>query len=453
MTKDQKDLELYKAQEELNTRIKDPFDFAYLLLNMTLFKWQYDFMKDENPLVILRCGRQTGKTTVCSVKAIFDCYHNNNYTVICLSPSLRQSSILFDKCRDYIASSPYLSGKILRETRTIIEFSNGSRIISLPTGLDGTSVRGYTANCIICDESQAIPDKVFVAIEPILSTTEGQLILLGTPNRMSGKFFEAATKKDNGWSKYHVTYKSNPLITETFIEQQKKQMTAEAFKQEFLAEFCNDEMAFFPPEIFYGSGGYKGCISTYKVTNGTLPPGGTQFFCGIDFAKSRDKTCIIILGRPVPTPKEPNPPVKIIYLKEIPEKDYVSQVMQILNLDQIYNFKSVYIDGTGLGAVMYDLLSKNMHKVRAFNFNTLSKVEAYTSLKIAFEQATLQFPEECDKILQQFTNLHQEQTAANREKIFPANPAIHDDVVDAMALAYIGIRRATGDFNIRGVLK
>lgn len=448
------ELELYKAQEELNERVKDPFDFCYLLFDWQLYRWQYEYMRDKSRLIVLRNSRQSGKTTTCALRALFDCYHTNHFRVICLSPSLRQSGILFDKCRDFVNSSRFLKSKVVRETRTIIEFSNGSIIYSLPTGIDGKSVRGYTANCIICDESQAINEKVFIAIEPILATTNGRLILLGTPNRMSGRFFYASTVHNNGWSKYHITYRDSPLITAEFIQSQRKQMTVESFRQEYLAEFCEDKYSFFPPELFYGDDDvYYGCLEDYNILNELDID--VEYYCGVDFAKTQDKFVIVVLQRPKPSSQNNWSPVaKIAHLEVSGHTDYVKQAMRIISLHNKYNFKTLFVDATGLGSVIHELIKKQVSKAKGFNFNVKSKPDIYAKMKISFENQLVVLPSNRKEIIDEFTNIHKEETAAGNLKLYPSNKAIHDDIVDALSLANIGmIGISSSCNNVRSVLK
>jgi hypothetical protein len=451
MGRKKEEIKYYEAQEELNERIKDPFEFCYLLFEWNLYPWQYSFLKDQGQSIVLCTSRQVGKTVSTALRAIFDCYHNPEFHVICLAPSQIQSSILFDKCRDYLKKSPYLNRLIVRETRTLIEFANGSKIRTLPTGIDGSSARGYTANCVIIDESQAVNEKVFEAIRPVLSTTSGRLILLGTPNRRSGMFFYAATAPDNGWSKYKVTYKANPLITEEYIENEKKNMTKDAFRKEYLAEFCEDTQSFFPAEIFYGGDYYEGCTDNYYILN--QEDVRVTYYCGVDFAKTQDKSVILILQREKPAPENNwDPPATIAYLEEFQNKDYVQQVNKIVKLNTRFGFKGICIDSTGLGAVMYDMLKKNL-KVMPFNFQHNKKAEAYTALKIAFEKRDILIPAERRDIIDQFTNIMQEKTPAGRLKFYPSNSGVHDDIVDALALAYNSLVNKKSVSGIRGVLR
>jgi len=84
-------------------------------------------------------------------KATWYAITNPETTVLIISPSQRQSGIIFRKVKKLIKSR-YLRGAVHRKTWTEIEFKNGSMIVSLPSGEDGDKIRGYTAELLIADE-------------------------------------------------------------------------------------------------------------------------------------------------------------------------------------------------------------------------------------------------------------------------------------------------------------
>jgi len=71
---------------------------------------------------------------------------------------------MFDKIRDMFYANPVLKGFIKTRpgsTRTKIEYKQpiNSRIIALPPGNEGETIRGLTANLLIVDEANFIKPK------------------------------------------------------------------------------------------------------------------------------------------------------------------------------------------------------------------------------------------------------------------------------------------------------
>jgi hypothetical protein len=100
-------------------------------------------------------------------------------TVLIMSPALRQSAELYRKCAEiYGAIGRPVSAD--SETCLGLDLSNGSRVLSLP-GRTGDTVRGYTADLLICDEASRIGDDLYASIRPMLTTipTEEAMRLWG----------------------------------------------------------------------------------------------------------------------------------------------------------------------------------------------------------------------------------------------------------------------------------
>jgi len=102
-------------------------------------------------LVVACWARQTGKTTAIAVKVIHFAFTNPNKTTLIVSRGLRQSMIMFNVIERFILRHPFLARSVLKSTRTMIELKNGSKIIALPCGPDGATLRGYTADLVVMD--------------------------------------------------------------------------------------------------------------------------------------------------------------------------------------------------------------------------------------------------------------------------------------------------------------
>ena len=74
-----------------------------------------------------------------------------------------------------------MAKSVSKSTRTMIELKNGSKIIALPCGPDGATLRGYTADLVVMDEAAFMPeDMIASVIFPMLATTNGTAIMLST---------------------------------------------------------------------------------------------------------------------------------------------------------------------------------------------------------------------------------------------------------------------------------
>ncbi len=116
--------------------------------------WQAEFLQSKSKRILALCARQTGKSTVCAVRALHAALFNAKALVLLVSPSLRQSSEIFRKVLDFYRPVASLAATV-NESVLKIEFANASRIISLP-GAENTT-RGFSAaSLIVVDEGARV---------------------------------------------------------------------------------------------------------------------------------------------------------------------------------------------------------------------------------------------------------------------------------------------------------
>jgi hypothetical protein len=208
--------------------------------------WQEQLLHSTAARVLINASRQSGKSSMAAVIAMHQALAAPSSTVLILSPALRQSAELYRKCAEiYSALGRPVSAD--SETRLSLDLSNGSRVLSLP-GRTGDTVRGYTADLLICDEASRIGDDLYASIRPMLATTGGRLLTLSTPAGRRGWWFEAWTSDGDGWERYEVRVEDVPRISEEFIEEERRALPRRIFDQEYRCQFVETEDAVFTLE-------------------------------------------------------------------------------------------------------------------------------------------------------------------------------------------------------------
>lgn len=141
---------------------------------------------DNNRFVILKIGRQTGKSTVTIGYALYQLLFNQNYNIYVLAQNADMSKELLNKFKLAYENLPFwLQEGVKRWDQHTIELENGSRIMAKATSKN--SVRGRTANLIICDEfafvEEGMANDFFSAVWPtITSGKTTKFFILSTPN-------------------------------------------------------------------------------------------------------------------------------------------------------------------------------------------------------------------------------------------------------------------------------
>src|SRR3990167_6544277 len=113
------------------------------------------------------------------------------------------------------------------------------------------------------------------------------------------------------------------------------------------------------------------------------------YILGVDLARlGEDSSVYIILE------KIGDGPIKVIFIDETQHKLLTDAIGRIKILNNYFNFKKIYIDETGLGAGVVDVLQEELgqNKIEAFTFTNKSKQDMYSNLKILMEQKKLKIP-------------------------------------------------------------
>jgi phage terminase large subunit-like protein len=207
--------------------------------------WQEDVLQSNSKRIILNCARQSGKSTVTAILALHHALYNSDALVLIVSPSLRQSSEMFNKVIRFYhdLGKPIPADK---ETALTLRLTNKSRIVSLPSR-EGT-VRGFSGvSLLVIDEAARVPDDLYYAVRPMLTVSQGRLILLSTPHGRQGFFYEAWTT-EKGWLKIKISADQCPCLTPQVIEEEKASMPSWLFRQEYYNSFEAGGQPLFSPD-------------------------------------------------------------------------------------------------------------------------------------------------------------------------------------------------------------
>jgi len=200
--------------------------------------WQRDVLTAADPYVILNCCRQSGKTTVVSVAALHYALTHPESLVLIVSPSERQSAEFLKKIKRYHRKFGSVQSTVVNSA-IALEFHNGSRIVALPSSQ--ATVRGFSApSLVLIDEAAQVPDDLYHAVLPMLSTASGRLILLSTPYGKRG-FFYHAWELEPDWKKITITADQCPRITKATLERHRLALAPSVFAQEYYCEFVQGE--------------------------------------------------------------------------------------------------------------------------------------------------------------------------------------------------------------------
>jgi len=315
---------------------------------MSLDKWQQDVLDTEGNMV-LRSGRQVGKSYIIAQKAAQYAMDNPSRLIMVIAFTEKQANLLFSKILNNIVRQDKSKISKPKPTKHVIKLKNGSEIYCYAAGDTGYGIMGYTIDLLIADEAAWIKEEVWNSITPALAVTKGTMWLLSTPYISEGYYYECFN--DPSFTSFHQSSEDCPRISEDFLEEKRRRFTAQQYSQMYLGEFVDDFRRVFSDE-------WIDQVCTLPEINN----GGD--FLGVDVAgMGEDESTFEGLKRTDNILKQTH--------HEVTTKTRTTDTTKkILDLDQTFNFDKIGIDSGGMGVGVFDQLLINdqtRYKVVALN--------------------------------------------------------------------------------------
>lgn len=403
-------------------------------MKLKLDDWQKEVLQTKGNLV-LRSGRQVGKSTIISIKAAEFAATQKAKTILVISSVERQAYLLFEKILAYL----YDNYKSLikrgsdRPTKHRVKLMNGSVIHCLPTGLTGAGIRGYTVDCLIADEAAFIPDEVWTAVTPMLAVTRGKIILLSTPHGREGYFYRCFD--DETFTTFHISSEECPRKDDVFLKHEKERMTKLQYAQEYLGEFIDELRQFFPTNLIKQT-----CILEPRK----IKRPNRSYFLGVDVAgRGADDSTFEILD--ITNKKD----IEQVHHEITNNTKTTETTRKIISLERTYHFKKIYVDDGGMGfGVLSELLDEKETKRKTEGINNarriyerdssgkeikykrkrLMKEELYNNLLSLMERDEIKLLDD-DEIMFSLKSIQYEYTDDGQIKIFSSDSHITEGII------------------------
>jgi hypothetical protein len=197
--------------------------------------------------VILNCTRQWGKTTVTALRVVWHALTVPGSLTVIAAPAERQSGEFVDKARSFLDR---LNRRVRGDghNRCSILLDNGSRIAGIPNRQATT--RGFSGvTFLVIDEASRAPEALYVALRPMLATTNGSLWLLSTPNGKRGFFYKVWQHGGPNWLRVSVPASECPRISAEFLEEERQSIDEQEFREEYCCEFLLGDDYLFDRDI------------------------------------------------------------------------------------------------------------------------------------------------------------------------------------------------------------
>ena len=334
----------------------------------TFLPYQKSFFCNPAKRKIWISSRQIGKSFCLGGMLVQTALSTQNGLSLCISTGAKAASEIIMKCIQFAKAVEVLTDKAItfRSSFDGVKFSNGSRVLALPSSTDGANLRGWTVTgCVAIDEAAFIRnlDSIMQAIAPTLSRSQtAQLVIASTPAGKNGKFYDMwkAAQNDPSWYAQSTTIHDAILagLDVDLDSLHKLCPDREVFAQEYECVFQSSLDNMLDPALI------EETDSIPENTNGT--------WLGIDIGRQHDRTSIVAV-------KQVGDKLYIDSIKTLHKCEYQKQLDEFAKHVQMQKgFVAGYIDAGGIGSAVAEFAGQKISpKLKPFVFTATSKTPAY----------------------------------------------------------------------------
>lgn len=198
---------------------------------------------NENRRVIVKAGRQVGKTTMVVGYILWYILFNEDKTVAILANKAATAREILARIKiAYEALPMWLQQGVRTWNKGDIELENNCRIMATSTA--SSAIRGFSISLLYLDEFAFVPsniaDEFFTSVYPTISSgTSSKILISSTPNGMNHyyKMWTDATEGRNGFVAIEANWRQVPGRDQRWADDQRSVLGEEKYLQEMECEF------------------------------------------------------------------------------------------------------------------------------------------------------------------------------------------------------------------------
>lgn len=199
---------------------------------------QMEVAKDPHRFRIVCAGRRWGKSVLSRMVVLKWAVEKEGLYWI-VSPTYKQSKMIH--WRDFAKEIPPEWIKKKNEVELSLSLKNGS-VIELKGAENPDALRGVKLRGLVIDEIASIRNWSWLwaeVLRPTLTDYEAPAVFISTPRGFNHfhELFLRGQNNDGVYRSWRFTSFENPYISQDEIKQAKKELTEDAFAQEYLADF------------------------------------------------------------------------------------------------------------------------------------------------------------------------------------------------------------------------
>ncbi|MDQ4213773.1 terminase large subunit domain-containing protein [Microbacterium sp. ASV81] len=473
------------TKSELATLRDDVQMFATKVLGRPLWPHQLEFCTSRARYRMVCAGRQVGKSAALAVLALWEAARRRDVHVLFVSAGEVAARRLLADCADLASRSELLRGSVLDESKTRLQLSNGSWIMSVPAS--EKQIRGWSVDLLIVDEAAFITNELWSAAEPSVVARPGSRIVLTSTPFGTDHFFRrlwqlGMSAPGETYESWHWPSSVSPLISEQSLSDIRDHENPITFAREYLAEWADASGALLspeeiqqsvldyelvPPELVHWHGRARSVPDWWgrPIRFWEVP----RTVAGLDWGSAVDANALAVvacledygLGHLAPDGVTTGDHVFWVpWLEAHHKMQYGTFIERIVNVAKGYHLAGVVSETNGVGAYPTEELARQVDRVtvngllgggQGDDVRTLvnsvwtdnrRKQAMFGRLKGMLQAGRLILPNH-PELLKQLAALTMVETAAGNVQISVPESRGHDDLAMALGQALSGIGRTT----------
>lgn len=200
---------------------------------------------DSSRFVVHIAARRTGKSYAAAILAFAKLLEPGQQVMV-VAPNFSLSSIIWDYVTDLIRQLD-IEVERFNQKDKVVKLINGS-VFRLLSANNRDSLVGRAANLLIVDEAAIIPNDEYYTrdLRPALSTfTDSRCLWISTPRGKGNYLYEYFLRGEDpeypDWSSSIHTWRANPLLSETDVDEARRSITKGLYLQEYECEWTTTE--------------------------------------------------------------------------------------------------------------------------------------------------------------------------------------------------------------------
>lgn len=358
---------------------------------------------------VVSAGRRFGKTRL-GVNECLACAASGGLAWW-VAPTYKVARVGWTPLRSIASKIP---GAQVRDGEMSVTLPGGGGV-AVRSANEPDNLRGYGLDFVVLDECAYIQqDAWFEVLRPALSDRLGRALFISTPSGQNW-FWQLHNRRDDGWASFQFPTAANPYIAPSEIEAAQRDMAEIVFRQEYLAEFVDNEGAVFRR--------VRECAVSEVVESYAAAP--AQYIAAVDPAAAQDYTavCVMDVERRCQ-----------VSLDRYTRVDYPVLQDRLISLCERYHIQRLRVEINGIGRPVFDALAAAGLPVEPFTTTNATKAAVIQRLMSAFEHEEISI---LDDLTQTAELLSFEARKSPSGAItYSAPDGLHDDTVMALAMAW-----------------